>query len=162
MTQIYERLLLRCPYVHARDFLGEALESAALIFEERMLVQYERGSDPLHFHEPWKVNWPEFTGELAVRANEMYQGAVLELQGEYAPPFGAADHAFDMITGTKNAAITARSLLERIASSMEDRYLDETTGTDAGVPGGDTVRAGNSYCRARARGGKARGGDLAD
>lgn len=151
MTHIYERLFLRCPYVRAREFLREALEAAAdgntvqtlplsapLAFvpgtlEKNVLVRYERGRDPLHFDEPWNVYWkpegggpyPEFAGELTVRADESYRGAVLELSGDYAPPFGAFGRAFDMVIGARIAASTAKSLLQHIAISMEQRYRTE-------------------------------------
>lgn len=151
MTHIYERLFLRCPYVRAREYLRLALESAAdgkseqtlpltapLSFvpgtlEKKVLVRYERGSDPLHFDEPWNVYWtpegggpyPDFAGELTVRADESYRGAMLELTGDYAPPFGAVGRAFDMVIGAKIASSTAKSLLQQIGASMEERYQTE-------------------------------------
>lgn len=151
MTHIYERLFLRCPYVRAREYLREALETAAdgksvqilpltapLAFvpgtlEKNVLVRYERGRDPLHFDEPWNVYWtpdgggpyPDFAGELTVRADESYRGAVLELTGDYAPPFGAVGRAFDMVIGAKIASATAKTLLRQIAASMEQRYRTE-------------------------------------
>lgn len=151
MTHIYERLFLRCPYVRAREYLREALEAAAdgksvqtlpltapLTFvpgtlEKNVLVRYERGSDPLHFDEPWNVYWtpegggpyPDFSGELTVRADESYRGALLELTGDYAPPFGAVGRAFDMVIGAKIASSTAKSLLRQIGDSMESRYHTE-------------------------------------
>jgi len=153
VTHIYERLFLKCPYVRAREYLREALEAAAdgktvqtlaltapLTFvpgtlEKNVLVRYERGRDPLHFDEPWNVYWtpqnggpyPDFAGEITVRADESYRGAVLELTGDYAPPFGPVGRAFDMVLGTKIAASTARSLLRRIADTMEQRYHAEET-----------------------------------
>lgn len=151
MTHIYERLFLRCPYVRAREYLREALESAAtgnsvqtlpltapLAFvpgtlEKNVLVRYERGSDPLHFDEPWNVYWtpegggpyPDFAGQITVRADESYRGALLELMGDYAPPFGAVGRAFDMVIGAKIASATAKSLLQQIGASMESRYQTE-------------------------------------
>lgn len=151
MTHIYERLFLRCPYVRAREYLREALEAAVdgksvqtlpltapLAFvpgtlEKNVLVRYERGSDPLHFDEPWNVCWtpegggpyPDFAGELTVRADESYRGAVLELTGDYAPPFGAVGRAFDMVIGSRIASSTAKALLQKIAASMEERYHSE-------------------------------------
>lgn len=153
MTHIYERLFLKCPYVRAREYLREALEAAAdgkgmqtlpltapLAFvpgtlEKNVLVRYERGRDPLHFDEPWNVYWtpegggpyPDFSGEMTVRADETYRGAVLELHGDYVPPFGAVGRAFDIVLGQKIASSTAKALLRAIADKMEQRYgLEES------------------------------------
>lgn len=151
MTHIYERRFLNCPYVRAREYLREALQAAAegktvqtlpltapLSFvpgalEKNVLVRYERGRDPLHFDEPWNVYWtpegggpyPDFAGELTVRADESYRRAVLELTGDYAPPFGTVGRAFDMVVGARIASSTAKALLEHIGSSMEERYRTE-------------------------------------
>lgn len=151
MTHIYERLFLQCPYVRAREYLRDDLQAAADgkivrslpltapmtvlpgTLEKRVLVRYERGNDPLHFDEPWNVYWtpegggpyPDFAGELSVRADENYRGAVLELRGEYAPPFGPVGRAFDMVVGAKIASATARALLMEIAQTMEERYHKE-------------------------------------
>ncbi|HKU66238.1 MAG TPA: hypothetical protein VJP85_00525 [Candidatus Baltobacteraceae bacterium] len=151
MTHIYERLFLQCPYVRAREYLREALQAAAdgkmsetlpltapipLVpgaLEKSVLVRYERGRDPLHFDEPWNVYWtpegggpyPDFAGQMTVRADESYRGAILELAGDYAPPFGAVGRAFDMALGAKIASATAKALLHQIALRMEERYQSE-------------------------------------
>lgn len=151
MTHVFERLVLHCPYVRAREYLRESLESAAdngtvqtlpltatLRFvpgalEKNVLVRYERSRDPLHFDEPWQVSWtpenggpyPDFSGELTVRADDTYQGAVLELSGDYAPPLGAPGKAFDMVLGARIASSTARGLLQSIGARMEERYRQE-------------------------------------
>jgi hypothetical protein len=144
VTHVYERLFLKCPYVRAREYLRDDLDAVAgplvapLTFvsgalEKNVLVRYERGRDPLHFDEPWNVYWtpegggpyPDFSGQLTVRAHESYRGAVLELQGDYVPPFGAVGRAFDMVVGAKIAAATARTLLQHIGISMEERYRRE-------------------------------------
>ena len=151
MTSIYERYLVECPYTRARDFLHESLQAAAdgggaqtlmLVapltivpgtLEKNVLVRYERGSDPLHFDEPWRVHWtpegggpyPDFNGEVTVRADESYRRSILELRGEYLPPLGAVGRAFDLVAGSKIAAATARVLLGNIAAEMEGRYRAE-------------------------------------
>lgn len=151
MTHVYERIFLKCPYVRAREYLRESLEAAAdehatqvlplaapLTFvpgtlEKNVLVRYERGRDPMHFDEPWSVYWtpegggpyPDFAGEITVRADESYSDAVLELHGDYAPPLGAVGKAFDMVIGARIAASTARRLLSEIGGAMERRYQDE-------------------------------------
>lgn len=151
MTHVYERIFLKCPYVRAREYLRDSLETASqehstqilpltapLAFvpgtlEKNVLVRYERGQDPMHFDEPWKVFWspegggpyPDFAGELTVRADESYKGAVLELHGDYAPPLGTVGKAFDMVIGARIASSTARALLNHIGSAMEERYRKE-------------------------------------
>lgn len=141
VTHIYERLFLKCPYVRAREYLREALEASAAVkavetvptAEKNMLVRYERGRDRLHFDEPWNVYWtpedggpyPDFSGEISVRVDESYCGAVLEITGDYAPPFGAVGRAFDMMIGSKIASGTAQMLLRHIAEQMEERYRSE-------------------------------------
>jgi hypothetical protein len=147
-TTIHERQLTQCPYVRARGYLHEAIEgsihkagatmlplkaSLPLLkgtIEKNVVVRYGKGEDPLRFDEPWLVHWtpegggpyPDFNGELTVRADESYRRAVLELRGEYKPPLGTFGQAFDLVLGAKIAARTARALLEEIARGMEERF----------------------------------------
>lgn len=133
MTHIHERLFVQCPYVRAREYLRDLPFTAPLIcptsLEEDVLVRYERGRDPLHFDEPWNVYWaaedggahPDFAGRLTLRSDER-RGAVIELAGDFTPPFGARARTFDMLAGAKLASGTARTLLRLIAESMEDRF----------------------------------------
>jgi hypothetical protein len=150
-TTIYERQLTNCPYVRARGYLHEEIEGsihnagattlplkATLpllkgALEKDVLVSYRKGEDPLRFDEPWLVHWtpegggpyPDFDGELTVRADESYRRAVLELRGEYKPPLGTFGQAFDLVLGAKIAARTARALLQEIARVMEERFHGE-------------------------------------
>jgi hypothetical protein len=150
-TTIYERQLTRCPYVRARAYLHESIQgsmrhggasvlplkaSLPLLkgtLEKNVLVSYSKGQDPLRFDEPWLVHWtpegggpyPDFDGELTVRADESYRRAVLELRGEYKPPLGSFGQAFDLVIGAKIAARTARALLQEIAHSMEEYFQSE-------------------------------------
>jgi hypothetical protein len=136
MTHVFERLLLHCPYVNAREYLPRTLESDSvhvLPLEKNVLVRYKRGRDPLHFDDPWHVYWtpeggspyPEFHGDITVRAEENSR-AVLELYGDYAPPFAPDQKTPDIIAGARIASSTARKLLERIAADIEERFaLDE-------------------------------------
>jgi hypothetical protein len=152
MTHVYERLLLKCPYVHARQYLRESLDDVTAqdepqtlplaaprgfvprVLERSVVVHFERARDPLHFDEPWRVDWtpdgegpyPDFSGELRVRPDESYRGAILELTGDYAPPIGAVGRAFDMVIGERIASATARALLEQIGAQMEARYDRES------------------------------------
>jgi hypothetical protein len=87
----------------------------------------------MHFDEPWRVAWtpeeagpyPDFAGELIVRADDTYRGAVLELHGDYSPPMGTVGRAFDLVLGAKIAVATARALLEQIRSHLDARYALE-------------------------------------
>jgi hypothetical protein len=100
-----------------------------------MLVRYELGRDPMQFDEPWRVFWtpqgggpyPDFGGELIVRADQAYSGAVLELHGDYKPPTGIVGKAFDSLMGARVAAATARTLLKHIATQMEERFKGEAS-----------------------------------
>lgn len=151
MTHVFERHVLHCPYVRARQYLRESLEAAAAdgsihtlpltatlsiipgALEKNVLVHYEPSVDPLHFDEPWKVRWtpenggpyPDFSGEITIRADETYQNAVLELCGDYVPPLGLPGQVFDMAIGSRIASGTARALLQTIAGEMENRYRKE-------------------------------------
>ena len=96
--------------------------------QKRVLVRYERGCDPLHFDEPWNVFWtpegggpyPDFAGELTVRADENFRGAVLELTGEYVPPLDDG-RALDIVESAKITSAAAKELLARIARYIEER-----------------------------------------
>jgi hypothetical protein len=145
MTHVFERVFLHCPYVRARQYLTEALEKtteervpfsiAGGALDATVAVYYERARDPLHFDEPWHVFWtpesagpyPDFAGEITVRADEDYHDAVMEISGDYAPPLGAVGKAFDLVLGGKIASATSRSLLHRIGGAMEARYRVETS-----------------------------------
>jgi hypothetical protein len=84
----------------------------------------------LHFDDPWHVYWtaeggspyPEFHGDIVVRADEHYPGAVLEIFGEYAPPFRSADAPPDIVSGARTASLTARALLQQIGEKIEARF----------------------------------------
>jgi hypothetical protein len=144
MTHVFERVVLRCPYGRAREYLPVTLETAdahVLSLEKRILVRYKRGHNPLHFDDPWHVYWtaeggsayPEFHGDMIVRADEHHAGAVLELFGDYAPPFDSADTPADIVAGARKASLTARALLEQVGADIEARYeLEETERRRAG------------------------------
>jgi hypothetical protein len=94
--------------------------------------------DPMHFDQPWRIHWkpesrlyPEFEGELTVRADETYETSHLELPGSYHPPGGIAGAAFDLVAGGRIASATAQALLHRIGNEMEAHYQhDERTKRD--------------------------------
>ena len=152
MARLFEQRYLQCPYVRAKDYLAQSLREAAqhgheqtltlrvtmreYDIERDVLVRYGKGADPMHFDEPWKVHWtpaqggpfPDFDGTLTVRAGENYETAILELEGEYEPPLGAAGRVFEAAVGHRIAANTGQALLETIGEQMEARYRAEEAG----------------------------------
>jgi hypothetical protein len=96
------------------------------LIERRVLLRYAPGDDPLRFDERWTVTWtpedggpyPDFQGELAISMDEAARTVVV-LEGSYDPPFGAAGAAFDVIAGSRIAALSARSFLKEVAARIE-------------------------------------------
>ena len=139
VTYIYELMLLRCPYVRAREYLHDACllpPTARACCEDTIetifVVRYERGEDPLRFHEPWNVFWepedggpyPGFAGQLTLRAHESFCSSTLELRGTHTVPI-AWRGSMDMAHGAKLASATARALLARIGEQLEQRHTNE-------------------------------------
>jgi hypothetical protein len=144
-THVTERYPTKCPYHRAREYLHDSLESVvknarittlsltAGGLEKPVLVSYKHGEDPMRFDEPWLIHWtpegggpyPDFDGELTVRADDSYRASILELRGEYVPPLGTLGQAFDFAVGSRIASATAHALLQQIAQVMEMRYNDE-------------------------------------
>jgi hypothetical protein len=147
MTSLLQRQSVPCPYGLARKYLeseltGEAdnlfvqwtlhVEPVPGAFElsKEVDVTVTRGHDPLHFDQPWNLEWtphaggpyPAFTGTLTVRADEDWNAARLELIGSYDPPFGPAGKLFDAIAGTRIARATAKTLLTDISRRVLARY----------------------------------------
>jgi len=143
VTYIYELKLLRCPYVRARQYLHDACllpTTARSTFsagtaEKNFIVRYERGKDPLRFHEPWNVMWepedggphPGFVGQLTLHAHESYRAAILELHGTCGAPLQCSNRSVDVMLAAKIASATARALLTRIGERLEYRYLQDDT-----------------------------------
>lgn len=153
MSTLSERQYVDCPYNRARAYLRESLQGFAesgeaetlrlcvplgeagkpSMLEKEVTVRYGAGADPLHFDQPWTINWrpsnggpyPDFAGTLTVRADEDYSRSVLELEGTYAPPFGAAGKMFDAVLGTRIASATAKEFLRRLGSQIADRHARE-------------------------------------
>lgn len=150
MKTLNETRYVDCPYARAKEYLRETLEAetarggqtlelnanlpgTGIRLAKEVHVNYARAQDPMHFDEPWLVEWspgpggiyPAFRGQLTVRATDTYRTAELELSGTYKPPMGAAGEVFDAAFGTKIASETAQNLLAAIASRMTDRYLRE-------------------------------------
>ncbi|MBV8364611.1 MAG: hypothetical protein JO193_08620 [Candidatus Eremiobacteraeota bacterium] len=150
MTHLYQRLIVSVPYHLARKYLHDALARRAELHEpttlslslpvgrsalgaevkREVVATYSAGRDPMHMDEPWKVHWtpkgggpyPDFDGELTVRADEDYDSCALELRGDYKPPGGVAGMAFDAMVGNRIASATARELLNVLGRDVERRY----------------------------------------
>lgn len=150
MSEVYEYRVVACPYKIAREYLAGDLQErarthavgtltlraplAGASVKKNVLVTFAPSTDPMHFDQPWSVYWtpegggpyPDFDGELTVRADEDYTTAILELRGKYTPPGGAMGKAFDRALGSKIASETAKGLLADLAGAMEARHaLDE-------------------------------------
>lgn len=146
MSTISQSIHTRCPYGRAKDFLREKIAPLAAAGSEvtRTLrvpvgehdltatveMRYRFSVDPMGFDEPWIVTWtpreralyPSFTGTLSVRADESWETSMLEIKGEYQPPFGIPGQIFDAAIGKRIAAATARVLLEEIRRNIDARY----------------------------------------
>lgn len=154
MSELLERRTVRCPYNLAQQYLAQAvganaesgqpdrltltlsIPGGALVKD--VIVTFGTAVDPMHFDQPWHIHWkpragpyPEFDGELTVRADETYESSRLELQGSYRPPGGALGAAFDLAVGARIASATARALLDRIGSEMESRYRRDEAGKES-------------------------------
>jgi len=145
MAELLERRIVACPYHLAQRYLADSVGPAAASGQpgalaltlavpggelvKEVMVTYAVAVDPMAFDRPWHIHWapkagpyPQFEGELTVRADETYASSQLELRGTYQPPGGALGAAFDLAVGGKIAAATAAALLERIGGEMEARY----------------------------------------
>lgn len=145
MSHLSERRTIRCPYNLAQGYLRETVSARAesgerglltltlsgpgIDLSKEVLVTFGAAVDPMHFDQPWRIHWkpqagpyPEFNGELTVRADETYKTSILELTGSYRPPGGALGAAFDWAAGSRIATLTAQTLLRQIADGMEARY----------------------------------------
>ena len=145
MSQLLERRVVGCPYNLAQRYVADSVGPSArsgvatrleltvsgpgLELTKNVVAWFAPSTDPMHFDQPWRLRWmpkagpyPEFDGELTVRADETYQTSLLELRGTYRPPGGALGAAFDWAAGSRIATATARELLKRIGEEMESRY----------------------------------------
>jgi hypothetical protein len=148
MTKLSECRVVQCPYHLAQRYLADdvcelaksgkqshltlTISVPGLELVKDVLVTFGPSVDPMHFDQPWQIHWrpqagpyPEFDGQLTVRADETYESARLELTGSYRPPGGALGAAFDWAAGSRIASATARALLARLGDEMKSRYEDD-------------------------------------
>ncbi len=146
-ASVLEIVYVECPYGTAQRYLaGDMRESTQgkramtlrvpfsdVNLSKNVLVTFMAGSDPMHMDQPWRVHWtpedggpyPDFDGELTVRADEDWNTSILELRGVYVPPGGSLGRAFDRVLGRRIAAATAQSLLKNIAQEFQTRYREQ-------------------------------------
>ncbi len=147
VSALEESVVVRCPYSSARRFLESDMLPDVGAPKSRRLSLPVRGADvsknvvvlitpaedPMHMEQPWHVRWspegggpyPDFDGELTVRADEDWESALLELRGVYSPPGGALGRLFDRAVGTRIASATARELLKGLAENLESRFREQ-------------------------------------
>ncbi len=147
MKQLVERVFVKCPYHRARAYLADGIGEragaggkmtlrvpiAGIELRKDVTVTFSPATDPMHMDQPWRVRWtpdgggpyPDFEGELTVRADEDYTSSILELSGEYLPPGGAFGEAFDAVVGARIAALTGQTLLRRLADEFASRFNEE-------------------------------------
>ncbi|HEX3456865.1 MAG TPA: hypothetical protein VHR97_02830 [Candidatus Baltobacteraceae bacterium] len=145
MSNLQQDSIVRCPYHLAQRYLADSIGAKAISGEQSVLtltvslpgmnlvkdviVTFGTAVDPMHFDQPWHIHWkpqagpyPDFDGQLTVRADETYKTARLELEGSYRPPGGVLGQAFDHTIGSRVASATAQALLKRLGEEMETHY----------------------------------------
>lgn len=147
MTHVHERVFVNCSYARVRGYLREAIRPSATDglprvaplrvagFSKNIVLDYALVQDELRSRECVHIHWepegggpyPSFDGTLVACA--VAGGAVVEIHGEYAPPFGAFGKAFDLAVGQTIAMCTVRTLLERFAEAMQQAFLLRDGGT---------------------------------
>lgn len=148
MSELSETRVVNCPYNLAQRYLAasvgpQATSGAAskltltapllgIDLAKDVVVTFGPAVDPMHFDQPWRVHWtaqdaryPDFEGELTVRADETYETSLLELRGKYRPPGGVLGAAFDRVAGGRIASATARALIKRVGDEMEGYYRSD-------------------------------------
>jgi hypothetical protein len=153
MSTLSVRHFTRCPYSRARRSLERSLaaladngqghamtlsvplgkDETAGALQKDVIVSYARSADPQHFDQPWTIRWkptpggvyPDFDGELTVRAADTHSDCFLELEGTYTPPLGPIGSAFDAAIGHRIAMATGAQLLATIGDAMEQQYQRE-------------------------------------
>jgi hypothetical protein len=147
MTHLRERTAVECPLAEADarlDAYFEALRSADGVARVRLRVPVDgpalgvsldrevrieaaRARDERNLNDLIRIAWrpegkavfPHFEGTLVTWASDTNKATYIELEGEYAPPFGAAGQVFDEAIGHRLAQLTAREFLSDIKRAIE-------------------------------------------
>jgi hypothetical protein len=109
-------------YVSPSPPFGERVHFAAASTDD--------SSDDARKHDALLIAWrpqsrlfPEFRGVLTVRPER--HGSRLRLHGDYAPPYGMAGKAFDLVLGRTLARRTMHHFLNELRAEIEAAYHDE-------------------------------------
>jgi hypothetical protein len=113
------RMRLRVPMGRATPF--------AFSLDRLVRVEAQRKRDDENLNDVIAVAWrpegtamlPQFEGVLIVSEDDDPGAAILELDGKYLPPLGAAGQVFDEAIGHQIAQSTAREFLRDIKSFIE-------------------------------------------
>lgn len=144
MSTVNARLYFSLPFELAEEYFNEGLARvAATGLHELQLnarvpattIELSKNVMAECFPNPntansWDVRWipepggiyPSFEGTLSAHENPKNGSTILEVNGNYTPPLGAAGAAFDHVLGRKITADTAHNLLLNIAAEMKVRY----------------------------------------
>lgn len=140
MTKLTSREFVACPYPAAEAYLDEELRANGdrpltlhVLPEGLTGVDLAKAVDatvaPGDAPGAWSVTWrphgggpfPTFRGELRLVLDGEMETPVLELTGEYEPPFGVAGKIFDAVAGSRVAAATGKALLIDVADRIIER-----------------------------------------
>lgn len=97
-------------YVHARLVRDE------LNLNDELHIEFEGASSPGLF--------PKFRGILDVFPGEKSGESILELRGNYEPPFGFGGAAFDSAIGYLVAQRSVKTFLDEVAASIQRGGLE--------------------------------------
>lgn len=113
------RMRLRVPTDGARN--GYAISLDREVRVEAHSARNEGNDDSIRI--AWipegTMVFPTFEGRLLVRDESDPGVSRIELDGAYAPPFGAAGQLFDVTIGRRIAEATAREFLKDLKASVE-------------------------------------------
>jgi hypothetical protein len=147
MTAVQERLYVEAPYVQTVGVFerrlgiapgarqGECELTLALPIREgheiarTVKAKTEKLSDGGNYALRYRVTWPAgttsrgiptpgFDGTLRIAAGEDYDETVLQIDGSYEPPGGAAGRAFDELLGRRIVHATMSALLAGVGEEL--------------------------------------------
>lgn len=154
MSTVTASAYLHCPLARVAQYMRDAFEAAAetpkrLELRAHLIAEIELSEAVLITYAPledspdtaWLVTWkpesgvfPSFEGRLSARFHAADEKTILDLDGEYEPPLGAAGVAFDKVLGHRLATDTAHEFLMDLVSEMRARYAYEQALTAFGNP----------------------------
>ena len=114
------RLRLRVP-------VDGATRKYGIYLDREVVVEAHRARDEENLNDVIRIAWlpegamvfPRFAGSVAICGQDDPARSYVELDGSYAPPFGAAGQLFDATIGRQIAQATARELLKDLKAAIE-------------------------------------------